>query len=120
MSRLLFTCTHHEDDPERATLPFIAATVAAAAGQDAIVVCTVDAVRIGTPAGAEAINAPGFPPLKQLYDELIAAGGQVWLCSSCTTPRGIDESMLTDGARIVGAAVFIEEIVNGAKQITVA
>ena len=32
--RLIFNCTHGKADPERATLPFVAANVAATAGQD--------------------------------------------------------------------------------------
>ena len=33
MARMLFNCTHGRDDPERAIVPFIAANVAAVAGQ---------------------------------------------------------------------------------------
>ena len=42
--KLIFNCTSGAEDPERATLPFIAANVAASAGQEAIVLCTVEAV----------------------------------------------------------------------------
>ncbi|MFA5892049.1 MAG: DsrE family protein [Actinomycetota bacterium] len=119
-SKILFNCTHGADDPERATLPFIAANVAATAGQEAIVVCTTDAVWIGTVGGADSIMAAGLPPLRGLYEEFVANGGRVWLCSACTKPRGIDESALLNGSSIVGAAVVVEEIVNGAKAISFA
>src|SRR6185503_1380952 len=42
--RLIFNCTHGKEDPERATLPFVAANIASSAGQDAVVLCTIDAV----------------------------------------------------------------------------
>ncbi len=42
MGRLLFHCTHGREDPERAILPFIAANVALAAGQEAIVLLTIE------------------------------------------------------------------------------
>ena len=118
--RILFNCCYGKDDPERATLPFVAANVAAASGQDAIVVCTIDAVWLGTTGGREGINAPGLPPLDDLYNGFVENGGSVWLCSACTKPRGIDESACDKGASIVGAAVIVEEITKGATPVSFA
>ena len=59
--KLIFNCTFGRDDPERATLPFVAANIAAVAGQEAIVLCTVEAVHLGTVHGTDGIEAPGFP-----------------------------------------------------------
>lgn len=118
--KIIFNCVHGKEDPERATLPFVAAMVAAAAGQQAVVVCTIDAVWLGTPGGTDGVAAPGLPPLKDLFPQFVDAGGEVWLCSACTKPRGIDESKCVKGASIVGAAVVVEEIVNGAKAVSFA
>jgi predicted peroxiredoxin len=117
---IIFNCTHGKDDAERATLPFVAANVAAASGQRAVVVCTIDAVWLGTNGGADGVNAAGLPPLKTLFDELVSNGGEVWLCSACTKPRGIGEDACAPGASIVGAAVVVEEIVKGAKAVSFA
>jgi predicted peroxiredoxin len=115
MSRkLIFVCTHGKEDPERATLPFVAANVAATAGQEAIVVCTIEAVRLGTKQGSDGIESKGLPPLAKLFGEFVANGGSVWLCGACTKPRGIVEEQLAKGATIVGAARIVEEIVAGA------
>ena len=111
---LIFLCTHGSDDPERATLPFVAANVAATAGQEAIVVCTIDGVWLGTKGGADAITSPGLPPLAALYAEFVGNGGRIWLCGACTKPRGITEEKLAAGATIVGAAKIVETIVAGA------
>jgi uncharacterized protein len=118
--KLLFNCVYGKEDAERATLPFVAANVAAASGQEAVVVCTIEAVWLGTPGGTDGVQAPGLPALKDLYEEFVSNGGQVWLCSACTKPRGIDESKCAKGASIVGAAVVVEEIVNGAKAVAFA
>ena len=118
--KMLFNCVYGKEDPERATLPFVAANVAAVAGQKAVVVCTIDAVWLGTPGGTEGVAAPGLPPLADLYEQFVDAGGEVWLCSACTKPRGIDEARCARGASIVGAAVVVEEIVNGAKAVSFA
>jgi predicted peroxiredoxin len=117
--KLLFNCTHNTD-AERATLPFVAANVAAIAGQTSIVLCTVDAVWLGTTGGTDGVAADGLPKLADLYDEFVDNGGEVWLCSACTKPRDIGEDKLAKGAKIVGAATVIEEIVNGAKTVAFA
>jgi predicted peroxiredoxin len=117
---ILFQCTHGADDPERATLPFVAANVAANAGQQAIVICTVDAVWLGTRGGADGVAADGLPPLASLIGEFVANGGAIWLCGACTKPRGITEDRVANGACIVGAARIVEAVVTGAPAVAFA
>jgi uncharacterized protein len=116
---LLFCCSHGEDDPERATIPFIAASVAAVSGQRAVVVCTIDAVWLGTPGVADRIESDGQPALGDLVRQLLAAGGEIWLCSACTPPRGITAGDTIEGATIVGAARIVEALASG-RAITLA
>lgn len=118
--KLIFNCTSGAEDPERATLPFIAANVAASAGQEAVVLCTVDAVRLGTQGGTDGVAFEGIPALSDVYEDFIGNGGQVWLCGVCTKPRGITEEHCRKGASIVGAAKVVEEIVAGAKTVAFA
>jgi predicted peroxiredoxin len=117
---LIFNCTHGKEDPERATLPFVAANIAATAGQDSVVVCTIEAVWLGTERGTEGIAQPGLPVLKDLYQEFIDNGGQVWLCGACTKPRNITEDDVAKGATIVGAAKVVESVIAGAKTVAFA
>jgi len=117
---LIFNCTHGTEDPERATLPFVAANIAATAGQDVVVLCTIDAVWLGTDGGTDGVAQPGLPVLSELYDEFVGNGGQVWLCGACTKPRDITENMVTKGATIVGAAKVVEEVIAGAKTVAFA
>lgn len=118
--RLIFNCTYGSAEPERATLPFVAANVAATAGLTATVVCTIDAVWLGTKDGTAGIASPGLPQLSDLFTEFIANGGEVWLCGACTKPRGITDEQLANGAKIVGAAAIVEAIANGAKPVSFA
>lgn len=118
--RLIFNCTHGAGDAERATLPFVAASIAATAGQEAAVLCTIEAVWLGTEGGTAGIASPGLPPLSDLYTEFVENGGQVWLCGACVKPRGITEETLAKGATIVGAAKVVEEVVAGARTIAFA
>jgi predicted peroxiredoxin len=114
VARMLFHCTHGRDDPERAIVPFIAANVAAASGQEAVVVLTIEGAWLCKRGYAETVKADGFPELAELLAGLVEAGGQVWGCSACTTPRGITEDDLVDGARIVGAAAIVAAVAEGA------
>lgn len=116
---MLFCCSHGEDDPERATVPFIAASVAAVAGQPTAVVCTIDAVWLGTEGVADRIESSGQPALGDLVRSLVGAGGELWLCSACTTPRGITAEDTIEGATIVGAARIVEALASG-RAITLA
>jgi uncharacterized protein len=111
---MLFHCTHGRDDPERAIVPFIAANVAAASGQEAVVLLTVEGAWLCKQGYAEEVEADGFPDLDELLASFVEAGGQVWGCSACTTPRGITEADLVSGAQIVGAATIVAAVADGA------
>ena len=119
-NKLIFNCTYGKESPERATLPFVAANIAAAAGQEAVVLCTIEAVWLGTEGGTDGVAQPGLPALADVYGEFIGNGGQVWLCGACTKPRGITEEQLTKGSTIIGAAKVVEEVINGAKTVAFA
>ncbi len=114
---ILFQCAHGADEPERATLPFVAANVAANAGQPAIVICTSEAVWLGTRGGADAVAANGLPALAPLISEFVANGGAMWLCGTSTNPRGITEAQLAAGACIVGAGRIVDAVVSGASTV---
>jgi predicted peroxiredoxin len=118
VSRLLFPTTHGTDDPERAIVPYIAAATAAVSGQDVAVVCTADAVNVGLDGWAEQVETEGMPNLGDLLRQLVDGGGEVWLCSACTTKRGITAGDVRDGTRIVGAAYLVEQLAGDAKAMT--
>ena len=109
---MLFHCTHGRDDPERAIVPFIAANVAAASGQEAVVLLTVEGAWLCKRGYAEE-EAEGLPRPGRAAGLLVEAGGQLWGCSACTTP-GITEADLVDGAQIVGAATIVAAVADGA------
>ena len=120
MARMLFHCTHGQEDPERATLPFVAANVAAQAGQDAIVLLTIEGAWLGRRGGADGIAVNGLPRLPDLITEFVDGGGTIWACGACTKPRGITEDQRVKGAQIVGAATIVEEIAAGRMPVAVA
>jgi uncharacterized protein len=113
MPKFIAQATHGREDPERATLPFIVANVAASADQEAIVLLTIEGVWLATKGYADDIHHEGMLPLREVLSSLVASGGQVWACSACTKPRGITDEDLIDGARIIAAADLVAELASG-------
>lgn len=118
MTLLMFTDSHGADEPERAIVPFIAAATAAVSGQRAVVVCTAEAVRIGTTGYATSVEADGLPVLEDLIQQLLAGNGEIWLCSACTNRRGITGDDTIEGAQIVGAARIVEALATEGRAIS--
>lgn len=118
MSQMTVNCTHGREDAERATLAFVVGNVAASADQDAVVLLTIDGVWVATRGYADGIQKEGFQPLKEVIASFIANGGQIWACGACTKPRGITESDLIEGARIVTAANVVERLASGGASVS--
>jgi predicted peroxiredoxin len=118
MARLLINCTHGREDPERATLAFVVGNVAASADQEAVVLLTIEGVRNATKGYADDIRKEGFQPLKEVMESFVANGGQIWACGACAKPRGISESDMIKGARIVSAASVVEWLASGASSLS--
>jgi predicted peroxiredoxin len=117
MAKVLVNCTHGKEDPERATLAFVVGNVAASADQQVVVLLTIDGVWNATQGYADKIHHEGFQPLKELIQSFVANGGEIWACGACAKPRGIQESSLVKGARIVTAANVVELLASGAGSI---
>jgi len=118
MARLLINCTHGREDPERVTLAFVVGNVAASADQEAVVLLTIEGVRNATKGYADDIRKEGFQPLKEVMESFVANGGQIWACGACAKPRGISESDMIKGARIVSAASVVEWLASGASSLS--
>ena len=117
MPKFITQSSHGREDPERATLPFIMANVAASADQEAIVLLTIEGVWLATKGYADDIHHEGMQPLSEVLESLLASGGQVWACGACTKPRGIGEADLIEGARITTAVNVVEYLASGAASL---
>lgn len=118
-AKILINCNHGQEDPERATLPFVVGNVAATADQETVVFLTIEGVRLATRGYADGVSKEGFPPLGDVIRSFVANGGQVWACGACTKPRGITEADLIEGAKIVTAANVVEQVAGGAAVLSV-
>ena len=70
------------------------------------------------PGTAEAFELPYAAPLADLRDALLA-GAQVTVCTQCAARRDLSDEDLLPGARVAGAATFVEEILEPGVQALV-
>ncbi len=107
--KYLFMATHGIEDPERATLPLAMANAALAGDKEVVLGLQAGGVllaRIGELAG---VQAERFPPLQDLFNAFMEAGGTLLVCAPCLMARGVDDmkTQLVAGAQVVGAAAFV-------------
>jgi len=117
MADLIVSCSNGKEDAERATLSFIVGNVAASADRQTAVLLTIEGVWLATRGYADDIHKEGFQPLKEVMQAFVANGGEMWVCGTCAKPRGITEGDLVEGARIVTAAYFVQQMAAGASAI---
>jgi predicted peroxiredoxin len=110
VGKVVVNLTRGIDEPERATIAFLVATAAQAAGHDVVAFFTMEAVRLGFPGGPETVPVQeGRPSFAELSAEFAEAGGLVYLCPFCVTSRDLGEDVLPH-ARIAGATPMWEWI----------
>ncbi|MGH2541443.1 MAG: DsrE family protein [Ardenticatenaceae bacterium] len=118
MGQVMLHNTYGNEDVERASLAFLVGNVARSSGQEAIVLLTIEGVRVATRGYADGLQAAGFAPLSELLQQFISSGGQVWVCGACAKPRDITQEQLIEGAQMIGAATAVEALVNGAQTLS--
>jgi predicted peroxiredoxin len=113
MSRkLVFMVTHGPENPERATIPFVLAVAAQAAGIEVVMGFQVEGVLLIKKGCAEEVAAPKFVPLKDLLDIYTSNKGKLYACGPCVASRGIEPADLVEGASVVNAPTFVEQFVT--------
>jgi len=115
--KLVFMVTHGPDHPEHATIPFVMAAAALASDVQVAMGFQADAVLLMKTGVADTVNAPGFPPLAKLLDDVRELGGLLLVCNPCIKSRDIAPDDLVDGAEVVAAGRFIAEITSSTNSL---
>lgn len=105
--------TGHED-AEKVTIAFLVATAAQAKGKHVVMFLTKEAVRIGLPGYADAVEVAGAPPVARLYEQFTEGGGELYVCPICFDARKLDADALVPQAKLAGATPLWEYIGEGA------
>ena len=104
--------------PERLSQAFTVAATAVASGVDVSLWLTGESSWMAVPGRAEEFELPYAAPLADLRDAVLA-GGRLAVCTQCAARRDLVEDQLVAGARIKGAAVFVEEVMAPGAQALV-
>jgi predicted peroxiredoxin len=115
--KLVFMVTHGPDHPEHATIPFVMAAAALASDVQVVMGFQADGVELVRRGIAETVEAPGFPPLAKLLNDVRELGGLLLVCGPCVKSRGIDPADLVDGAEVVAAGRFVAEITSATNSL---
>ena len=105
--------TGHED-ADAVTIAFLVATAALAKQRRVVMFLTKEAVRIGLPGYAEAIESAGSPPVAKLFEQFTEGGGEFYVCPICFEARKLDSNALVANAKLAGATPLWDFIGDGA------
>jgi predicted peroxiredoxin len=105
---LVVKVTCGTDDPERANQGLTVAATAVAAGAEVSLWLTGEGAWFGVE-GREGLTLPHGTPSADLVAAVLA-GGRVTVCTQCAARRGLTDDDLVAGARIAGAAAYVEEV----------
>lgn len=105
--------TGHED-ADVVTIAFLVATAALAKQRRVVMFLTKEAVRIGLPGYAEAIESAGSPPVAKLFEQFTEGGGEFYVCPICFEARKLDSNALVANAKLAGATPLWDFIGDGA------
>jgi predicted peroxiredoxin len=109
-NKVVINLTTGHEDADKVTVAFLVATAAQAAGKDVIMFLTKEAVRLGLPGYADAIESAGAPPVAKLWNQFADAGGRLFVCPICFNARKLDEQSLVENAVLAGATPLWEWI----------
>lgn len=112
--KVVVNLTTGHEDADKVTVAFLVATAALAQGKPVAMFLTKEAVRLGLPGYATAIESAGAPPVERLFGQYQEGGGELLVCPICFNARGLDESVLVDNAQLAGATPLWEWIGDGA------
>lgn len=107
--KLVVIATHAEENPDKATLPFVMGNAAIAMEAEAVIVLQSTAVYLGMKGYAEHVHSPSFPPLRDLMDIYFEGGGKLLVCSPCLQTRKIAAEDLIPQATVIAGATLISE-----------
>jgi predicted peroxiredoxin len=91
------------EDPEKVTVAFLVALGAAEQGRPTLMFLTKEAVRLAQPGVAVGIACDGCPPLPELLERFLAAGGTYLVCPKCFHAKALDPENLIKGAEVGGS-----------------
>jgi len=108
MSKILYIQTSGVDTPERTYAPFVLSMTSKAMGIDAQIFFMIKGITIMKKGEAEKIKLGSFPSLKEVIDQAVTAGIEMYVCEQSSQLLGIPRGDFIPAAKIAGAATLID------------
>jgi predicted peroxiredoxin len=102
--KILYVQTSGVDTPERLYAPFILATTARAMDLDASIYFLIKGVTVVKKGAAEKIRLGNFPSVKEVMDQALKAGVNLYACTQSCDLIGMPKGDLVEGVKVAGAA----------------
>ena len=116
--KMVIIATHADDDPEKATIPFVMAIAALASETGATVILQSTGVMLAVKGYTKHVRTEAFPELPDLMKSYLEMGGRILVCAPCLKSRGITEGDLIDGAKTIAAATVVSETTSADATLT--
>jgi len=110
--KIVIIGTHADENPEKATLPFVMANTALASDVEVVVALQSMAVYLAMKDYAKHVKAEGFPPLQELMESMLQLGGKLYICGPCIKARNISPKDLIEGITIINAPALVNEMIE--------
>ena len=107
--KLVIIGTHAEENPDKATIPFVVGNAALAMATEVVVILQTTAVYLALKGYADHVHAAGFPPLSELLAVYFESGGKLMVCSPCIQARKIEPADLIAQATVIAGATLVAE-----------
>jgi predicted peroxiredoxin len=111
--KVVINLTTGHEDADKVTVAFLVATAALGKDKRVVMFLTKEAVRLGLPGYAEAIEVAGAPPVARLFEQYAEGGGELYVCPICFDARKLDKDELVANATLAGATPLWEFIGDG-------
>jgi len=106
--KLLIVQSNGIGNAERAYATFIFSKVALSMGKTVTIFLLMDGSSIARKGTAAGVKHPAFERLDKMMDDVIKAGAKIYVCELSAQFRGIKSTDLVPGAKLAGAATYLE------------
>jgi predicted peroxiredoxin len=105
-------------DHELSSVGFAVANEAMTSGLRVSVFLTGAGVDLARKRAVDATQVKPLAALKDLIDDFLARGGNLWACTPCVQARGYEQADLIEGTTITGARLMHELLALGAATLS--
>jgi len=106
--KLLIVQSNGIGNAERAYATFIFSKVALSMGKTVTIFLLMDGSSIARKGTAAGVKHPAFERLDKMMDDVIKAGAKIYVCELSAQFRGIKSTDIVPGAKLAGAATYLE------------